>query len=277
MGGLKRGYRASVFGLGLLLSVPLLLVAIHVAVPGAVRSQLAFSHDQFRGYTLLTWVSVHPSNIHLGGSLVAYLLTGGLTYHLAVHARAQRWFRYTFVVILLLVPVLTALTRFGLVSMLASAASPTEQGFVDVAAGYGGTLLVALWAYVGERFNRSIRWDVLISFLLFVVLGVDTLYRRRFHPLLLGSFLALGIVQTAMYARGTDKWWIMPSYRRSFGFHMLSMGVFFTLFVIVVILHPADVQLGQQFLTTFADTAGIWFGFVLGSATWVAASSTAER
>jgi hypothetical protein len=273
----RRGYGESILDLGILLSVPLFLVVIHVFVPEPVRSQLVFSHDRFSPYPLLTWVYVHPSDIHLSGSIGAYLLAGGLTYVLAARAGARRWFRYSFGAVLLLIPLLTALTRFGLVSILAPAANPVEQGFVDVAAAYGGTMLVALWAYVGDRFGRNIRWDVLITFLLFVILGVDTLYRRRFHPLLLGGLLVLGIVQTAMYVRKNDNWWRMPTYRRSFSTYILSLSVFFIYFVIVTMLYPADAQLGQQFLTTFADTLGIWYGVALGSATWVAVSSAAER
>lgn len=258
----------------LLLSIPLGLVVLHLYLPEAIRSQLAFSSDRFVGYTLLTSAYIHDSTSRLTGAVLGYVVAAGFGYGLSARAGARRWFRWSFLAMLVVLPILTTLTRFALVSVLTPENTLTERGFVDVAAGFGGLLLVAEWAYLTEAYGPYNRWDFLIGGVVSLIAVTDTLYRGRIHPVVLWGSLLFLVTMFVLYVRQSG---LRPySYPGGLLHRFLDGLLVFVLLGIVVMLLPADVELGWQFATTVADTAGLWYGFLLGAVIWISCPRAAE-
>lgn len=160
----------------LLLSIPLVLAAIHFLTPAALQEALAFDHSRFNVYTLLTAAYVHNSNLHLYSNLLGYGLTVTYAYALCLNSDELPWFRRTLPVHLLALPVLVNLTSYAIFALQFSDADPTGRGFSGVVAGFGGFLLVALYVFVKRRHDAEIAYAVGLSTFLLLMQLVDLRY-----------------------------------------------------------------------------------------------------
>jgi hypothetical protein len=254
--------RSLLLDASLIFSVPVLLAAIHFLVPSTLQTQLEFTHDRFRVYTLFTSAYVHTSDAHLLGNVTGYLIAVLYAYMLCLYADVRQWFRRSFVAILLVVPVLTALTSFAIISIQAPGATPTERGFSGVAAGFGGFLLVALGVYIGETYNRALGWDLGVAVLLLLLVEVDAIYGGGVQPLVVGLAVVGIVLMGVAYVRehgteldGGEAGFLVPV--------GLSALVVVVLSYIVLTLFPANPGAGGGFTNIFAHAAGFAYASVL--------------
>jgi len=176
-----------------ILAIPILLAGIHYLVPGSVKHTLAFAHDQFTLYTLLTAAYIHAGQAHLFNNILAYLLAAFYTYWLCMAANHRRWFWRTFGLLLLLLPILVSITSYTAFSMWFPKLSPVSRGFSGVTAGFAGFLLVSLAVFVRERYSKTLG-NVLGSFIFLVVMAtIDYIYAGRIR-IIMGGLLAAGIM-----------------------------------------------------------------------------------
>jgi hypothetical protein len=248
----------------LIFLVPLLLATIHFFAPSSIQSQLEFTHERFSVYTLLTSAYVHNSDTHLLGNITGYLIAVLYAYTLCLYADVRQWFRQSFAAILLIVPVLTALTSFAIISMQAPGATPTERGFSGVAAGFGGFLLVALGVYVGETYNRALGWDLGLAVLLLLLVEVDAIYGSGMQPLVVGLAIVGIVLMGVAYVRehgtelnGGEAGFLVPV--------GLTALVIIVLSYIILTLFPANPGAGGGFTNIYAHLAGFGYGALLST------------
>lgn len=132
--------RREVVDFGVILVVAGLLTTIHFLLPDSLHQALVFDHERFRVYTLWTAAYIHASNTHLFSNILGFLLPTFYVYILCISVGEQRWFRRTFLVFLVLLPVLVSLSSYLIFSSRFPNLSPTSQGFSGVAAAFGGYL-----------------------------------------------------------------------------------------------------------------------------------------
>jgi hypothetical protein len=141
--GVEPTSRATKLDILSIVSIAVLLVVIHVAVPESIQAKMAFSHQLSNPVTLLSGAYVHHGTEHLVGNVLSYLMAALFGYSVCIKADRRRWFRVTVVVFLLVLPIVVNLTSFVYVGQLAPGLTPTERGFSGVVAGFVGFDLVA--------------------------------------------------------------------------------------------------------------------------------------
>lgn len=189
------GYRpstvaADLLGLGL---VAALLAAIHFVVPPSIQAEFVFRQSLERPETLLTAAYLHLSDEHLYGNLVGYALAAAYTYVLCLGAGQRRWFRFTTLSVLLVLPALVNLTSMvAWRALYAGVDLPPSRGFSGVVAGFGGFLAVALLVSLRQSYGRQ-TVAYAGQFVLLVVLGELLVIYAGSPPVVGGLLLALGI------------------------------------------------------------------------------------
>jgi hypothetical protein len=179
--------------------VAALLLAVHFLAPSGLRARLAFDYVTFDPLTLLTSAYVHGSDAHLFGNLFGYGIGAVYAYGLCVRSGRRAWFRRTLVLLLFVLPVLVNLVSFVALTLRFPDARPVSRGFSGVVGGFGGFLLVALFATVRDRDGRRAAVGVLLAVLL---VGVGTLGvgRAALDPVTL-ALVAAG-VGLSLYGAG---------------------------------------------------------------------------
>ncbi|MFB6108422.1 MAG: hypothetical protein ABEJ82_06240 [Haloplanus sp.] len=262
--------RALAFDAALVLAVPKLLAAVHFLVPPDFQQTLAFGHASFRVYTLFTSAYVADSSLLLYGNLVGYGVSLAAAYALCVETGERRWFRYTFVLDLLVLPVLVNLTSYAVRS---PSATPVEHGFSAVVAGFGGLLLVALVAFVARRHGSALAAAVGLSLVFCLVQLVDLRYAGSVRPPVTG-LVALGVGLTFVpYVRGGVD---LPASGDRRDAVVTAVAVALAGVVLAALLlglFPRTVALasGETATDAFAHAAGLLWGAVVALTTWVVA------
>lgn len=132
------------------------LVAMHYGLSADVKALLAFDHEAFRPWTLVTSAYVHTDGVHLWNNVQGFLLAAGLVYGLCWRLGKRSWFRWTLPVFLLVLPVLVNLTSYLVLGWLSPSSSPTGRGFSSVAAGFVGFVFTAFLMWVADMTSRNI-------------------------------------------------------------------------------------------------------------------------
>lgn len=249
----------------LLLSIPLLLAAIHFLTPTSLQNTLAFDHTRFNVYTLLTAAYVHASNTHLFSNLVGYALTAIYTYALCLFANERGWFRRTLPIHLVALPILVNLTSYAIFAIQYPDADPVSRGFSGVVGGLGGFLLVTLYVFVKKRHDGELAWAVGLTIFLLLMQLIDLRYAGGFRLSVTGLVLLAGVLVFGQYARrGVE----VPDgeARRDAVITAGAVGlVGVVLGVLILGLFPEAEALveGGTFTNVFAHAAGFVWGIVL--------------
>jgi len=249
----------------LLLSIPLLLAAIHFLIPTSIQNALAFDHSKFQIYTLLTAAYVHASNTHLYSNLVGYALTAIYTYALCLHVDELPWFRRTPPLHLLALPILVNLTSYAIFQFQYPSADPVSRGFSGVVGGLGGFLLVALYVFVKKRHDGELAWAVGLTIFLLLMQLIDLRYAGGFRPSVTGLVALGGLLVFVPYVRsGVEV--SEGEARREAVITAGAVGlVGVVLGVLILGLFPeAEVLVeGGTFTNVFAHAAGFVWGIVV--------------
>ena len=206
------------------------LVAIHFLLPVGIREQLAFDHEQFTPWSLLTAAYVHNSTQHLLNNLGGYGVGATIAYVLCVGQDRRRWFWTTIVGFLFVLPILVSLTSY--VTFQALGIEPTTRGFSGVVAGFAGFILVALSRRIGDRYGASVGQSVGQGVFL-ILLGEIAVIYTGVPSLLVSSLLVVGLVLSfgSLGLRGLRRDWD-PDERME----LVLEGVFAGLVVVLLLV-----------------------------------------
>jgi len=139
----RREISATVLGLSL---IALVLVAVHFFVPDAIERLFGTgTPDPSLAESYLASF-VHANDAHLGRNVASYLVVAVLTYVLCLRMLAVRWFYVTTVVLLTLLPVVTAVLVYDVFAGVYDGQELLFVGFSHVVSGFVGFSLLAFLA-----------------------------------------------------------------------------------------------------------------------------------
>ena len=254
-----------VAGLG---TIALLLVGIHFLLPSSITQALVFKYASFPSYTIFTAAFVHASNAHLYGNLVGYALTIVYAYALSLHSHGLRWFRRTVLASILLVPILTNLTSYIILSLQYPETDPVSRGFSGVVAGFGGVLLVSLYRALRVKYNADLAWAVSLSLFLILMQLLDIQYRGGLSLIVTGLVGLAIILEFGRYLYEHDvRLQSRADLRRISAGGLLVTLVGIVLGILVLALFPQASSLVEDgnFTNIFAHIAGFLWGIVVAA------------
>ncbi|MFB6161035.1 MAG: hypothetical protein ABEJ61_07640 [Haloferacaceae archaeon] len=199
-GGTTPVPRAVALDLALVAAVPAVLVAVHLLLSPGVRDRLAFRHGVLAPATLLTGAYVHVDDAHLWGNLTGYGIAALYAYGLALQADRRRWFRVTFLALLVVLPPPVHAASYLAFDALAPAFDPVSRGFSGVVGGFVGFVFVAFVGFVRSRYGRRRAVAAGAVVALVLLLEVDAIY-GGLRPLAVALALS-GAVVVAAATRG---------------------------------------------------------------------------
>jgi hypothetical protein len=222
--------RRTVFDAVGLAAIGGVLVAIHFLLPAGIQEQLAFDHEQFTPWSLLTAAYVHNSTQHLLNNLGGYGVGAIIAYILCVGQGRRRWFWITIAGFLFVLPILVNSTSY--VAFQALGIEPTTRGFSGVVAGFAGFVLVALARRIGDRYGASAGQSVGQGVFL-VLLGEIAVIYAGVPSLPLLGLLVVGLVLSfgSLGLRGLRRDW-EPDERTE----LVLEGVFSGLVVVLLLV-----------------------------------------
>ena len=273
-------------------AVGLVLVAVHALVPEPVQDHLAFDHGAFAPETLfapggfagfvgltlgesqldnlLTAAYVHANRGHLLSNLGGYVSLSLVTYLVCLQADRRRWFRLTFPLFLVVLPVAVNLTSYVVLEARFPGASPISRGFSGVVAGFGGFLLAAVAVHLRTNYSRETVFFV-SQFAVLLLLGELLWIYAGGIGLVEGGAVALGLALaiSGIVSRTRERSYGDDHYRKV-GFDLLYVGLVLALLVWLVYgLFPADPISRGSFTNVFAHGAGFVEGGLLAALAYV--------
>ena len=265
----------------LVLGVVCLLAAVQFLVPRSAQSALYFRHDLSEPWTLLTASYVHADADHLARNVLGYLLATTYAWALCVGAGRRRWFRRTLAVFLVVLPVFVCLASYAMFALGHPSIRLSSKGFSGVVGGFAGFVLVALYAYVGERRSARAAATVCISVFLLCVFSVDVRYAGGVRPGMAG-LVAMGLAltggRTAVEARVELP---VPAWKRRAAVKdaavVTLVGAVVGAMMFGLFPDPSAVVRGGTVVDVYAHAAGFFLGILLSAATLAIGRPTAER
>ena len=265
----------------LVLGVVGLLAGVQFLVPRSAQTLLYFGHDLSKPWTLLSASYVHAGADHLVRNVLGYTLAATYAWVLCVGAGRRRWFRRTFVVFLLVLPVLVCLASHVAFGLGHPSIRLSSKGFSGVVGGFAGFVLVALYAYVGERRSARAAVTVCVSLFLLCLFSVDVRYAGGVRPEMAGlvaTGLAVTSGRTAVEARIEP-----PITARGRRAAVKDAGVVTLVTAVLGVMmfglfpDPSAVVRDGAIVNVYAHAAGFFLGILLSAATLATESATAER
>jgi membrane associated rhomboid family serine protease len=193
--------RAVATDLALVAVVPAVLVGVHLFLPPGVRDGLAFRHGVLAPSTFLTGAYVHLDDAHLWGNLTGYAIASLYAYGLAVQAGRRRWFRVTFLALVVVLPVPVHAASALAFDAVAPHLDPVSRGFSGVVGGFVGFVFVAFVGFVRSRYGRRRAVAAGAAVAILLLLEVDAIYRGVRRPTV--ALALVGAVVIAATARRT--------------------------------------------------------------------------
>lgn len=238
------------------------LVAVHYGLPADIKALLAFDHEAFRPWTLLTSAFVHRNDVHLWNNVQGFLLASGLVYWLCWRLGKRSWFRWTLLAFLIVLPIIVNLTSYLVLGWLSPESTTTGRGFSSIAAGFVGFLFTAFLTWVADITSRNIA--LYVGQLVTVVLVWElSLIYKGFDVLvvvLIGFvFLLIGVGIFRETTPGQRQFDWQEQFPTLY-FASLIVGL---LAAFIVVLFPADFIGSEAFTNIFAHAAGLIYGAVM--------------
>lgn len=255
----------------LLAVIPTFLAAIYFFTPDILQQALAFDHTRFNGYTLLTAAYVHTSDSHLYNNLIGYALAATYTYALCLTVDELSWFRRTFLVHLLTLPILVNLTSYAIFATLYPGAEPVSRGFSGVVSGFVGFLLVSLSVFVRKRHSRKIGYATGLILLLVLMQLIDLRYSGGFRPVVTGLIILASLLVLLPYIRSGIEIPVKEK-RRKIGLSIAGVAVVgFILAYLTLKLFPeaGAIVEGGALTNVFGHAAGFLWGILVSIGVWI--------
>lgn len=237
------------------------LTGIHYGFPADIQALLAFDHEAFRPWSLVTSAYVHRSDAHLWNNISGFLLAAAVVYRLCWLLGKRSWFRLTLPVFLFLLPVLVNLSSYVILGLLTPASSPTGRGFSGVAAAFVGFILTGFLVWVSSLTSRQVSLYVGQAVIVGLVWELSIIYKGF-------DVLVLGLVGVASVLIGIGAFRETEPEQRRFVLaddmpEIWLAGVFIgVLAVFVLLLFPADFIGDEGATNIFAHAAGMVYGAV---------------
>lgn len=250
----------------MLAAVAALLFGLHEHLSSAQKARLAFRQSIHRPETFLTAAYLHIDDAHLAGNLVGYAAVSLWTYALCVRAGERRWFHFTTLAMLGLVPILANASSTVLWETVVRGDLPASRGFSGVVAAFGGFLAVALLVFLRGRYGRSTVQSVGFV-LLFVVLAELLVIYADSPPILGAATIGIGIllvlvrfVDRSMPGGLPERWNDWAALASA----VLAISVTLALLsVLVVGLFPVELVQDGSVTNVFAHASGLVWGVVV--------------
>lgn len=265
--GVERGLdNIDVKDLALVLSIPVVLILVHVLVPEQVKSLMAFRYSEYNLVGLYTSAYVHASFKHLFGNISAYLVAVAYIYWLCIGTDSKPWFRATFILFLVVLPPLsTATGSLMLHTVLPDTSAPT-RGFSGVASGFAGFLFIAVVDYVRRRHSLLLALNLGIGLIILFMAEIHVTFSGGFDPLVLGVS-AVGIGATVVRPvwnefAGTG---IRDLPREEFVRLVPFVGGILLLIAFIPGMFPGQLVKNDSFVNIFSHLAGFVWGGVLAA------------
>lgn len=257
--------------LAALAAVAVVLVAVQTLVPEAVHDRLAFDHAAFAPETLLTAAYVHADSAHLLNNVGGYLSVAVVTYLVCLNADRRAWFRRTFPVFLVVLPVAVNLTSYVILEARYPTSTPISRGFSGVVAGFGGFLLAALAVQLRRNYSRATAFFVAQFAVLLLLAELLWIYADRVTPFEGGAVVVgLALAVSGIVSRG-HRAGLGDDHFRKVGVDLVYVGLVLALLAWLVYgLFPAQPIADGTFTNVFAHGAGFVQGGLLAALTLVA-------
>jgi len=238
--------------------VPVVLTGIFL-LPKPIQRSLILDFQNVSIFNLFSYGFVHRDLGHYAGNLVSYVTLVLSAYLLCVLGKEKKFFRYTWLSFVLLVPPVIALIE------LVSPVSPnTTAGFSGVASAFLGFLPISLVLFLRNRVSKSIQASHAVVLLL-VVLGVTSFTYSGISGLTLGTFAATILLAVFyVYRIGFEEVKRVLGDIASMQGH-LELVLFGILFFLATptMIFPANISRAGGTVDIFAHYLGLVLGFFL--------------
>lgn len=238
--------------------VPVVLTGVFL-LPSSVQKGFILNFQNIDFYNFFSYAFVHRGWDHFVGNLISYVSLVVPVYLLCVLAGEKRFFRYTWLIFVLALPVVIGLIEF------ASPVSPvTTAGFSGVDAAFLGVLPISLMLYLRNRISDEIQVAHAIVLLLLAV-GTISLTYSGFSALTFGTITAtvlLAIFYT--YRTGVKEFKKVATEIVSMkGYFQLVLFALLFFLISPQVMFPAKISLGVGTVDIFAHYLGLLLGFFL--------------
>lgn len=262
---MKTEKREDLLIFSLFVSVPLLCMLIFF-LPFEVQNSLKARHDNLNPLTFITSVFVHADVVHLFANGATYLMIGVLVYVINKRAKRQRLFLYSFLLVVVLLPLLSHAFFIFLNNAILHLPF-VSCGLSLIVSGLIGLIIPSLGALFDQEPNLKVNWPIFFigsvfltgSVVIFPYLDLE-LYDMTVFVLLtsMGIFLfareSLKILDFGRKGSKEDK-------KKASGI-FLSLVVYF---FFLMFLFPANiVQPSGNIVNIFAHFSGVFFGLLFG-------------
>ncbi|RXK49055.1 rhomboid family intramembrane serine protease [Halorientalis pallida] len=255
-------YRTALRDLGLIGTVAAVLVWIHLALPPAVRTRMAFRHESLDPVSLYTSAFVHLDVAHLAGNVAGFVAAALVAYGLCVQVGHRRWFRVTFAGFLLVLPVAVSLTSYAVIGLLYPGIEPVSRGFSGVGAAFAGFVFVALLSALNRLYDYRVAGYSGLAIWLLLLFEVYLIYVGDVTPVV-GGLFAVGWV-ACLVGIGRESTGPATVTRRRSRLELIQLAqallVVALLVSFVSVLFPPDIVEGGAVTNVFAHAAGFLYG-----------------
>ena len=260
----SRPRRILLEGFGLL-TIPLVLVAVHLLVPPTVEESLILRPGDVTLLTMFTSAFFHLGADHLTGNVAGYVIAAGYAYLLSLTLGERRWFWASSIALVVGLPILVNWTSIQVMNAVLGGWAAPIRGFSGVTAGFAGLAFVAVLVYVDDRIDSRSAFFIGLALFLLLLWEILYIYADAFPAVgtaatLLGIGLALVDVIGRAYYRSlpTGRGWL-PVLRGVIVVGWMAA----VLSVLVTGMFPADLVIGGRFTNIFAHAAGFGYGVVI--------------
>lgn len=246
-----------------ILAVATVLAGIHYLVPPGVRTGFALQYGQPNPLQAFTAAYVHLTDAHLVANVGGLLVVGLWAVLLSGLAGEHRWFRLSFLWLLVGLPVAVGMSGAALVD-----ASVTTRGFSGVVAGFVGFGLVGIGVVLHRAFgvDRWLAWDAVGAASLVVAAEILWLVSGSISPVA-GGLLVAGFGLTLVpFGRaglrsglpGNRKRWL-----RVGGSVAVTAVLAAVVLAFVAGLFPTDLTRGASVTNVLSHYLGLVYGAVI--------------
>jgi hypothetical protein len=238
--------------------IPVVLTGVFL-LPKPVQQGLMLDFQNVSVFNLFSYAFAHRGLNHFANNLVSYVTLVPLSYLLCVLGDEKKFFRYSWLTFVLLVPPVIALIE------LVSPVSPNSAaGFSGVASAFLGFLPISLVLFLRNRVSKSIQAAHALVLLL-VVLGVTSYTYSGISASTVGTFAATMLLAAFYtYRTGVDEFKRAFSDLAAMQGHLQLVLFAFLLFLATPrMIFPANISRAGGTVDIFAHYLGLILGFFL--------------
>lgn len=254
-------------------SVVAMLVGIHLLTSPDQKTAMTIDSLDAASPTLFTAAYVHFGEVHLATNAVGYLSASVMAYLLCLQHGRREWFYWSFLSILVLVPLLVNGGTAILFTHWGDPVPVSARGFSGSVAAFGGFVFVAVVGLVWDRSGPTVA--VGVCGLLGSLLTLQAYFQWMGSP----SVAVLGALVTAAAANGTALAVLegVPRNRTEVASSVQTIApvlfAYALLATFVAGLFPTDVTRNGMILNVYAHAIGVACGLIVSLVSAVALSA----